>query len=141
MLYSKSVEYAVRALASLADLPEGGHRLARKVAEEEGLPSFFLAKTLQSLVRHGLVHSVKGPSGGFGLARPAKKIRVIDVIDALDGTEGLRSGQAELPNFRTVRSTIVNYLKNTTIEDVAQKRTREKRAAGRKKATKKGRRG
>ncbi len=140
MLYSKSVEYAVRALASLAEAPEGSYRMARQIAEEEGMPAFFLAKTLQTLARQGILNSVKGPSGGFGLAVAAKKVRIIDVIAALDGAEGVESAHEELPSFRPVRASIVSYLKKTTIADVAAKRAKEKRAAGRKKASKKSRR-
>ncbi len=139
MLYSKSVEYAVRALASLADLPDGSFRMARQVANEEGMPAFFLAKTLQTLARQGILNSVKGPSGGFGLAIPANKIRIIDIMTALDGAGGVVSSHDELPGFRPVRASIVSYLKNTTVADVGAKRTREKRAASRKKAAKKGR--
>ena len=80
---------------------------------------------------------MKGPSGGFGLAVPAKKVRIIDVIAALDGTDGVESAHEELPGFRPVRASIASYLKKTTVADVAVKRAREKRAAGRKKAAKK----
>ena len=139
MLYSKSVEYAVRALASLAEAPQGSYRMARQIAEEEGMPVFFLAKTLQTLARQGILNSVKGPSGGFGLAVPAKKVRIIDVVAALDGADGVSHSHEELPGFRQVRASIVSYLKKTTVADVAAKRAREKRAAGRKKASKKAR--
>ena len=139
MLYSKSVEYAVRALASLADVPEGSYRMARQIAEDDGMPTFFLAKTLQTLARQGILNSVKGPSGGFGLAMPANKIRIIDIVTALDGAGGGVALHDELPGFRPVRASIVSYLKDTTIANVAAKRAREKRAASRKKAAKKGR--
>ena len=72
--------------------------MARGIADEEGLPPFFLAKTLQSLARQGIVRSAKGPTGGFSLATPAKKIRLLDVIAAVDGTDGVEGGQAELPD-------------------------------------------
>ena len=138
MLYSKSVEYAIQALGSLAELGDGEYRMARRIAEDENMPSFFLAKTLQTLARQGMLRSSKGPTGGFGLETPAKKIRLIDVIEALDGLEDLESGANGLPGFRPVHASIVSYLKKTTIADVAEQRRREKRrAAGAKKAAKK----
>ena len=136
MLYSKSVEYAIQALGHLAQIPEGSHRMARLIAEEENLPSFFLAKTLQSLTRQGMLRSAKGPTGGFGLAVPARKIRLIDVIEALDGLDDLEDGTSALPNFRPIRSSILQYLKTTTIADVSEQSKKAKKAAARKKAKK-----
>ena len=138
MLFSRSVDYAIQALGRLAEAPNGEQVMARVIAEEEDLPAFFLAKTLQNLARHGLLRSTKGPTGGFSLNKPAPKIRILDVVEALDGLDNLQSGQEGLPNFKPIRASILGYLKNTTIEDVAAQRKRAKRAALRKKASKKG---
>lgn len=137
MLYSKSVEYALQALARLSELGEGEYRMARRIAEEENMPSFFLAKTLQTLARAGMLRSSKGPSGGFCLVTPAKKIRLLDVIEALDGLEGLESNAAGLPGFKPVYASVMSYLKQTTIADIAAQRARARKAAHRKKAAKK----
>ena len=51
MIYSRSVEYAIRAMAHLATQADGGNKMARQIADEEGMPAFFLAKTLQQLAR------------------------------------------------------------------------------------------
>jgi Rrf2 family protein len=120
----------------LAEAPEGEQVMARIIAEEEELPAFFLAKTLQNLARHGLLRSTKGPTGGFSLNKPAEKIRILDVVDALDGLDHLHNGQEGLPNFKPVRAQILGYLKGTTIADVAAQRKRAKKAAQRKKARK-----
>lgn len=138
MLFSRSVEYSIRALGRLAEAPEGRHEMARRIADEEGLPAFFLAKTLQTLARQGIVRSSKGPTGGFKLARPARKIRLLDIVEALDGGENLQTGLADLPNFKPVRGVILTYLRTTTIADVVEQRARE-RAARRRKAAKKAR--
>lgn len=124
MLFSRSVDYAIQAFGRLAEAPEGGRVMARVIAEEEHLPAFFLAKTLQSLARHGILKSTKGPTGGFSLNKPAAKIRVIDVVEALDGLDHLQNGQEWLPNFKQLRVTILSYLKDTTIADVAANRKR-----------------
>ena len=133
MLFSRSVDYAVQALGRLAEAPEGEQVMARIIAEEEGLPAFFLAKTLQNLARHGLLRSTKGPTGGFSLSRPAAKIRILDVVEALDGLDHLQNGQEGLPNFKPIRASILSYLKATTIADVVENRKRSKRASQRKK--------
>ena len=134
MLFSRSVDYAIQALGRLAEAPDGGQVMARVIAEEEKLPAFFLAKTLQNLARHGLLRSTKGPTGGFSLSKPAAKIRILDVVEALDGLDHLQNGQEGLPGFKPIRATILSYLRNTTIADVAAQRKRAKRAAQRKKS-------
>ena len=111
--------------------------MARRIAEEENMPSFFLAKTLQTLARDGMLRSSKGPTGGFCLVTPAEKIRLIHVIAALDGLDGLNSSAAGLPGFRPIYSSLISYLKQTTIADIAAQRARQRKAAQRKKAAKK----
>jgi Rrf2 family protein len=72
----------MRHLAAHADR---GVVSAREVAESYDLPPELLAKVLQRLVRGGLLTSIQGIRGGYGLARPAASISVADVIQAIDG--------------------------------------------------------
>src|SRR5271169_5963746 len=86
MLYSRSVEYAIRSFAHLARIPDGQFAMARHIAEEEQIPAHFLAKILQELTRKGLLRSNKGPSGGFALRVPASQIKLLHLVEALDGS-------------------------------------------------------
>jgi len=54
-------------------------------AGAEGLPDRFLLKLLGALVRAGILLSVKGPNGGYRLAKPANKVTLLEVIEAVDG--------------------------------------------------------
>jgi Rrf2 family protein len=47
-----------------------------------------LAKVLQRLHKAGIVDSVRGRGGGFTLARPANRIRLLDVYEAIEGKLG-----------------------------------------------------
>jgi len=86
MMYSVATSYALRALACL---PEGGTLyLAKDVADYLGLPGPYLSKILQALAQDGLLHSVRGPKGGYRLARPGHRITVRQVAAALDGGAG-----------------------------------------------------
>ena len=47
--------------------------------------SHHLAKVMQRLVRVGLVDSIRGPQGGFRLARPAEQITLLEIYEAVEG--------------------------------------------------------
>jgi Rrf2 family nitric oxide-sensitive transcriptional repressor len=82
-MISKTAEYALRAVVSLAD-GNGNPLLALRIAETTGVPQAYLSKVLQTLVRADLVSSQRGQGGGFTLTRPATEITVLDVVDAVD---------------------------------------------------------
>jgi Rrf2 family protein len=85
MKLSQTCVYALHALEYLAARGDGGPATARDIAEERGLPGEFLSKALVPLVRAGLLVSLRGPNGGFRLARPASRITLLEVVEAVDG--------------------------------------------------------
>jgi Rrf2 family protein len=85
MKLTSAGRYAVQALVHLARLPPGAWGRAREIAGAAGLPDTFLAKVLGQLVKAGLARSVKGPRGGYSLARAPKEITLLDIIEAVDG--------------------------------------------------------
>jgi Rrf2 family protein len=87
LLYSHACGYALRALARLASEGEGQLVGAKELSQREGIPAPFVTKILHDLVRHKFVRSVKGPGGGFPLAKPAREISLYEVVDAVDGLE------------------------------------------------------
>jgi len=58
---------------------------AHDLAGADGTPELFLRRTLRLLVDARLLHSVKGPRGGYRLARPAKDITLLAIVEAVDG--------------------------------------------------------
>ena len=85
MIFSTATGYALRALAAMPE--DGTYSLAKDLASHLELPGPYLAKILQSLAQEGILHSVRGPRGGFRLARAAHKITVGEVVAALEGAE------------------------------------------------------
>jgi Rrf2 family protein len=85
MKLTRASKYAVQALVHLARQPPGAWGRTRDIAEAQGLPDAFLMKVLGQLVKAGLARSVKGPGGGYSLARPAKEISLLQIIEAVDG--------------------------------------------------------
>jgi Rrf2 family protein len=61
--------------------PVASHHIARA----RGIPERFLLKVLKPLVSARVLHSVKGPNGGYRLARAANDITILEVLEAVDG--------------------------------------------------------
>lgn len=55
------------------------------IAQKRGIPERFLLKVLKPLVAAQVLFSVKGPNGGYRLARPASEITILEVLEAVDG--------------------------------------------------------
>ena len=60
---------------------------ARKIAARHNLPARHLEPVLQALVHEGIFHGVRGPRGGYELARERKRISVADILRAAGTVE------------------------------------------------------
>lgn len=81
---SKLTDYGTVVLAEVARAATGVVSAA-DIAAVTGLGLPTVSKLLKMLARGGLVTSVRGPHGGYRLAREAARITAADVIDALEG--------------------------------------------------------
>jgi Rrf2 family transcriptional regulator, iron-sulfur cluster assembly transcription factor len=84
MLLTQTAEYAFRAMAHLALLPQGEKIGARNLSEVTHIPIHYLSKIMRRLVRHNLVQAQKGHGGGFILNRQPGQIHYQDILDAVD---------------------------------------------------------
>ncbi len=85
MKFSLATGYALRALAFLAN-GDGRPVASRDIAWAYGLPEKFLVKALKPLVSAGILRSLKGPNGGYRLAKPAGDITLLEVVEAAEGS-------------------------------------------------------
>ena len=85
MRISRSTGYAMLAVGYIAQHPEQKIILSQSIAKEYNIPLEYLLKILQQLVKANVLHSKRGPRGGFSLARTAKKITMLQIIEAVDG--------------------------------------------------------
>jgi Rrf2 family protein len=85
MKTSAATRYAVQALAHLATLKDTPIVASHIVAQACDLPERYLLKVLKPLVSARVLHSLKGPNGGYRLARPVKEITLLEIVEAADG--------------------------------------------------------
>ena len=79
-MFSQTTEYAIRAMIDIATRPEGENVLAAQLGESLGIPTHYLSKILQQLVRARVLTSVRGRQGGFSLAKPAERIKLKEIV-------------------------------------------------------------
>ena len=84
MKLSTKGRYAVMALVDLASQSDGRPVALADIAERQEISLSYLEQLFAKLRRGGLVRSVRGPGGGYLLARPADDTRVSDAILAVD---------------------------------------------------------
>jgi Rrf2 family protein len=84
-MLSRRTKYALKALVALARHPGPDPMRSQDIAETETMPRKFLEAILHQLRNAGIVRSVKGPGGGYSLARPAETVTIGQVIRLFDG--------------------------------------------------------
>ncbi len=131
-MFSRSTEYAIRAMTFLALQPPGKLTGAREIAQGEHIPIQFLWKILKALVRRKLVRSFKGVGGGYELAITADRISVQDIVMATEDNNratgcvlGLDVCSEERPcplhhTWKGIRDGLVVMLEKTTLSDLAR---------------------
>src|SRR5262249_36088388 len=85
MKLTRASSYALHAVAYMAAQKQNKPMASHIVAKARGIPERFLLKVLKPLVGARVLHSIKGPNGGYRLARTPQDISVLEVIEAVDG--------------------------------------------------------
>lgn len=90
MMLSRASKYAILSTLFLAEHGCEDKKISVKViAKSIDVPSPFLAKLFQQLVRGKIISSTKGPNGGFYLTEENGKRNVLDIIENIDGLSKL----------------------------------------------------
>ena len=93
MKLSTKGRYAMVALADLATARDEELLSLGEISKRQDISLPYLEQLFVKLRRAGLVESVRGPGGGYRLARPAAEIRVSEVLGAVDETiDALHTG-------------------------------------------------
>jgi len=132
MKLSTKGRYAMVALADLALQDEGTLLSLTDLSKRQSISLPYLEQLFVKLRRAGLVESVRGPGGGYRLARPCAEIRVSDILRAVDetvdamhtgaGASGAHSGSRaqSLTNrlWQSFSAHVYVYLHQTRLSDV-----------------------
>jgi Rrf2 family iron-sulfur cluster assembly transcriptional regulator len=126
--------FAVTAMIDLAQRQGKGPVTLSGISQRQAISLSYLEQLFGKLRRHGVVESVRGPGGGYSLARSADKVTVADIIIAVDEpldatqcggkenchgadtTAGARCMTHEL--WATLNEKMVDYLDSVTLQDL-----------------------
>jgi Rrf2 family protein len=110
MKLSTRGRYGARALVELAKHEGQGPLALKEMAERQQIPLKYLEQIAMVLKSAKLIKSVRGPSGGYTLARPAEKIHLLEIIETLEGSMSFVNCVKDPSTCRRVESCAFNDL-------------------------------
>jgi Rrf2 family protein len=132
MIYTKTGEYAIRAILYLARKGQNSLSMASEIAKKEDIPSFYLSKILQKLAKLGYVESYKGRGGGFKISQLALKSTILEIIEKIEGpiitytcVTGFKECSDDNPcpmhyEWKKLREEIKNLISTKTVEEISK---------------------
>ena len=126
---TKKLLFAIEAVLDIAynagDLPVQSGEITRR----QGIPRRYLEQVLQQLVRAGVLAGVRGPRGGYRLARERRRITLGEIVrvvrelngagDPLEENIGAALGQRVVrPVWKELNDEVMKRLDAITIEDL-----------------------
>jgi len=84
MKVTRSAAYALHALMYMVRHSTQLPVTTSTIAKAEGIPSDYLAKIFQKLVKKGFVKGTRGKKKGYDFARPPEQINVLELLEAIE---------------------------------------------------------
>jgi Rrf2 family iron-sulfur cluster assembly transcriptional regulator len=104
---------------------------AKEITARQGVPQRYLEQVMQQLVRAGILKGVRGPRGGYRLARERRRISVGDVVRVAESIEDGEEAQARprsdlgqrivAPLIQTLQDDVMARLDAISVEDLCQR--------------------
>lgn len=94
---SKKMLFAIEAVLDIAYHAGGEPVQSREITRRQAIPRRYLEQTLQQLVRSGILVGVRGPKGGYRLARERRRISVGEVVRVIRAMETAEDPFQDVP--------------------------------------------
>jgi Rrf2 family protein len=103
---------------------------AKEITARQGVPQRYLEQVMQQLVRAGVLKGVRGPRGGYRLARERRRISVGDIVRVAESIDDEENGNVEphsalgarivTPLIHSLQDEVMKRLDAISIEDLCQ---------------------
>lgn len=128
----KKLLLAIEAVLDIAYNAGGNPVQSNEITERQGISRRYLEPVLQQLVRAGILKGVRGPRGGYRLARERRRISVGDIarvvrsVETAEKSEDAQSGsdlgqKVVQPLWDELQDEMMKHLNDTTIDDLCDK--------------------
>lgn len=126
---SKKMLFAIEAVLDIAYHAGSEPVQSREITRRQEIPRRYLEQALQQLVRQGVLIGVRGPRGGYRLARERRRISVGDIVrvvrnmetsdDPIQDAAGSELGvQVVRPMWIRLQDNVMSELDNISIDDL-----------------------
>jgi Rrf2 family transcriptional regulator, iron-sulfur cluster assembly transcription factor len=140
MRLSTKGRYAVTAMMHVAIYNKVGPVTLADISVCQGISLSYLEQIFARLRRQGLVEGIRGPGGGYRLARQPNEITVAEIFAAVDEKAGVARGNGELTDelwadlSRQIHSflsgiTLAEFVERPSVQEVAQRQQRHREKA------------
>lgn len=133
---TKKMIYALEAVVDVAYNGRTGPVQSRDITRRQEIPQRYLEQVMQQLVRAGILKGVRGPKGGYNLARERRRISVGEIVQVVNNMDSRKDNKDALsqspmgikvinPLIENLNDSIVEKLNNITLQDLCQQATSE----------------
>ena len=129
---SNKIMYSIEAVVDIAYHSNGQPVQSQRISTRQRTPGRYLEQSLQKLVKANILTGVRGPRGGYQLARERRRISVGEIVrivtdleteNVVDNTltDSEISGKVLIPMWGKIQNTTLEQLDKITIEDLCIK--------------------
>jgi Rrf2 family protein len=128
---SKKTLLALEAVVDIAINARPEPVQSKEITRRQGVPQRYLEQVMQHLVHAGILRGVRGPRGGYRLARERRRITVGDVVrvvNALEASEEPPLGEGSeiaarviRPMIETFHDDLLRVLDGVTVDDLCER--------------------
>lgn len=121
--FPKKLFYAMEAVLFIAYNAASDPLSSKDIALKQGMPPRYLEQMMQKLVRAGILRGVRGPHGGYLLAREKRRITLADICAALAEEDDIPAStplgnQIVVPVIRKFQESQASQLQMTTLAEL-----------------------
>jgi Rrf2 family transcriptional regulator, iron-sulfur cluster assembly transcription factor len=126
---SKKMLFAIEAVLDIAYHSASEPVQSHQITKRQGIPRRYLEQALQHLVRDNILIGVRGPRGGYRLARERRRISVADIVRVVQVMEKIENKDEEMlesdlgrkvvqPLWSELQIELTARLENLSIDDL-----------------------
>ena len=117
---TKKMIYALEAVVDVAYNGRAGPVQSRDITRRQDIPQRYLEQVMQQLVRAGILKGVRGPKGGYNLARERRRVSVGEIVQVINQMD-LKKDKSDIQSQSPLGIKVINPLIEELNENIMEK--------------------